>query len=225
MRPHPQAMRRRNRTIVSIRAFIVRSRWRWGTVLQRVPLWVNLKINRREHEKISTIYKSTLPLNLFIRILRHPHNQLISQWTTSNSPFQWTTRYNFFYLYHHTLIPSWCNSSSCCMRTLYPGSSSSTACQFHSGLALYFWSGTLYQHQHQYWPYYRAPSSGFRSTSMTEPQCSYNLIRESSGRIEGDRSTGIRPGHAWIGANFNTGVGEVWRTPSKNPFTVDRNLT
>ena len=83
------------------------------------------------------------------------------------------------------------------------------------GFPVPFWSGTLYQH-HQYWPYYRALSSGF--CSMTEPQLSYNLKCESSGRIEGDHSTGIRPGHARIGANFNTGVGEVWRTPSKNPL-------
>ena len=93
---------------------------------------------------------------------------------------------------------------------------------------------TLYQHQHQYssWPYYRAPSlgpnrhqHGRRFLSRTEPQISYNKKRESSGTIEGDRSTGIRPCYAWIGAHFNTVVGEVWRIPSKNPFTVESNLT
>ena len=176
-------------------------------------------------KKTSTIYKSTLRLNLFLRILRRPHNPLISQWATSYSPFQRMTRYNFFYLYLHMLIPSWFKQLLMPHVNIMSG-----VFKFYSFLVP-FWSDTLYQHQHQYW--HRAPSSGpnrhqhgRRFLSRTEPQPSYNRTYESSGTIEGDRSTGIRPCHAWIaGANFNTVVGEVWRTPSKNPFTVDRNLT
>ena len=101
-------------------------------------------------------------------------------------------------------------------------------------LVLPYWSGTQALYQHQYPSQYpsRAPSLGpsryqhGRRFRRMEPQyTSYQLKGESSGRIKGDHSTGIRPGQAWIRANFNTGVGEVWRTPSKNPFTVDRNLT
>ena len=51
-----------------------------------------------------------------------------------------------------------------------------------------------------------------------------HFIHASSGTIE-NRSTSINPGYARISANDEAGVGQVWRTPPKNPLIVDRNLT
>ena len=67
------------------------------------------------------------------------------------------------------------------------------------------------QHQHQY----QAPSSGpsrnqhRKGFRKAEAQHQYHILHESSGTIAEDRSTGIHPGHAWIGANDNTGIGKV----------------
>jgi hypothetical protein len=79
-----------------------------------------------------------------------------------------------------------------------------------------------YQHPSQY---YRAPSSGPRRTGKhrkgfrkAEAPNRNQLTHESSETVAEDRSTGIHPGHARIGANNNTRVGKVWRTPSKNPI-------
>jgi hypothetical protein len=57
-----------------------------------------------------------------------------------------------------------------------------------------------------------------------EPLHPYQHIHESSRTIRKDRSTGTNLGHAGIGASNNTRVGKVWRTPSKNPIMIDRNL-
>jgi hypothetical protein len=68
------------------------------------------------------------------------------------------------------------------------------------------------QHQHQY----RGPSSGPRRNQrrkgfrMAEAQILYSLKHESSGKIAEDRSTGINPSYARIGANDNAGAGKVW---------------
>ena len=81
------------------------------------------------------------------------------------------------------------------------------------------YQGMAQQLQHQY----RAPSSGpsrnqrSRGSRKAEALYLYNLIHESSGTIAEDRSTGIHPGHARIGANDNTRAGKVRRTPSRNP--------
>jgi hypothetical protein len=62
---------------------------------------------------------------------------------------------------------------------------------------------------------YLAPSSGpsrtqhNKGSSKAEAQYLNNITHELSGRIAGDRSTGTTPGHAWIGANDNTGAGKV----------------
>ena len=89
------------------------------------------------------------------------------------------------------------------------------------------YQGMAQQHQHQY----RAPSSGpsrnqrGKGSRKTEAQYLYNSKHESPGTITGDRSTGIYPGHARIGASDNTGAGKVWRTPSRNPLMADQNST
>ena len=81
------------------------------------------------------------------------------------------------------------------------------------------YQGMARRHHHQY----RAPRSGpscnrrrkrFRKAG-TQP-C-YNKLHESSGTISYDRSTGIHPGHAQVGASDNTGSRKVWRTPPRNP--------
>ena len=86
-----------------------------------------------------------------------------------------------------------------------------------------FCTGPVYQgmaQQHQY--QYRAPSSGPRRNQRgkgfrkAEAQDSFNVLHESSRTIAGDRSTGIHPGYAQIGANNNTGAEKVWKTPPRN---------
>ena len=103
-----------------------------------------------------------------------------------------------------------------------------------SGYGLSYWPILVPVYQHwQLDQYHQAPVSDPHSRYQlnhhrfhrTEPLHTYNLTRESSGRIQEDRSTGIRPGHARISPDFNTEVGEVWRTPSKNLSMADCNLT
>ena len=76
------------------------------------------------------------------------------------------------------------------------------------------------QHRSQY----RAPSSGPRRNQRRKgfrKAEAQNLFKEkkyeSSGSIAGDRSTGIHPGYAQIGANDNSRTEKVWKTPSRNP--------
>ena len=58
-----------------------------------------------------------------------------------------------------------------------------------------------------------------------EPPYHYHVKHESSGTIGEDRSTGVYPGHARIGTSRNkSGIGKVWRTPSKNPLIVECDL-
>jgi hypothetical protein len=91
---------------------------------------------------------------------------------------------------------------------------------YHQGIAP--------QDQNQYPS--RASSSGpsrnrnGRGFRKAEPPYPNQSKHAPSGRIGEDRSTGTNPRHARIGASNNTGVGKVWRTPSKNPFMIDRNL-
>ena len=58
-----------------------------------------------------------------------------------------------------------------------------------------------------------------------EPQNQDHNIHESSGLVVNDRSTGVNPGHAWIGASNETRAGKVCRTPSENLLMTDFNLT
>ena len=88
-----------------------------------------------------------------------------------------------------------------------------------------FCAGPVYQGmmdqqlQHQY----RAPCSGpgrnqrSRGSRKAEALYLYRNSHESSGTIAEDRSAGIHPGHAPIGANDNTRAVKVRRTPSRNP--------
>jgi hypothetical protein len=91
-----------------------------------------------------------------------------------------------------------------------------------------FYAAPVYQgmaQEYQHPSHYRAPSSGpsragkhrigFRKAETLYPN---HYRHESSETVAEDRSTGIHPGHARIGANDNTRVGKVWRTPSKNPI-------
>ena len=84
------------------------------------------------------------------------------------------------------------------------------------------YQGMVQQQHHQY----RAPRSGpgrnrrRKRVRKAETQHRYNLKHESSGTIIGDRSTGIHPGHAWIGASDDTGGRKVWRTPPKNQLML-----
>ena len=82
--------------------------------------------------------------------------------------------------------------------------------------------------------YYRAPTrrSGsrhfqrngrFRQAEAPLPR--YQKIHGSIRTVAEDWSFGIDSGRAWIGTDENPGTGTVWRTPSKNPLIVDRNLT
>ena len=50
------------------------------------------------------------------------------------------------------------------------------------------------------------------------------LIHELSGTFSSS-STGVNPGMARNDASNNTRRGMVWKTPSKNPFVTDCNLT
>ena len=54
---------------------------------------------------------------------------------------------------------------------------------------------------------------------------SNHLAHESSGTVLHDGFTGFNLGNPRIDANDRSGKGKVWRTPSKNPLMIDRNLT
>ena len=118
----------------------------------------------------------------------------------------------------------------CCQcRSFYGFPLTFCACQCHvvyPGTRIAHW----WQHQLEY-QYCRLPSSGpsrnQNRIGSREAEALYRnqLIHESSGMVLEDRSTGVDPGYARIGANDKTGGGEVWRTPSKNALTVDHNLT
>ena len=57
-----------------------------------------------------------------------------------------------------------------------------------------------------------------------EPQPNHKEY-ESFGAVSFDHSTGVNPGMARNDASNNPKRGKVWRTPSKNPFMADSNLT
>ena len=65
---------------------------------------------------------------------------------------------------------------------------------------------------------YQAPSAG-----PSHSRIQRRFHQAGSQHNHFNRSTGINPGYAWISANDEAGVGQVWRTPPKNPLIVDRN--
>ena len=81
------------------------------------------------------------------------------------------------------------------------------------------YQGMDQQHQHQYRAPCSGPSRNQHSIGSRKAEALYlnKTTHESSGMIAEDRSTGIHPGHAPIGANDNTRAGKVRRTPSRNP--------
>jgi hypothetical protein len=97
---------------------------------------------------------------------------------------------------------------------------------FYAG-SLYHGQGLAQQPQHLY----RTPSSGphrnqrRKGSRKAEAQYRNNFSHGSPGTIAGDRSTGINPGYAQIGANDNTRAGKVWRTPSRTSLIADHNST
>ena len=70
----------------------------------------------------------------------------------------------------------------------------------------------------------RSPSWGLQRFHRAEAP-KHNHKPGSSRIVTEDWSFGIDSGHTWIGADESPGIGMVWRTPSKNPLIVDRNLT
>ena len=90
----------------------------------------------------------------------------------------------------------------------------------------------LWQQQHDQYYYYpspsREPSWGPTRThshaaslnhqqgfAQAEAQPNNQFIHASSVTISGDGSTGVVPGIALNDTNYNTGGGQVWRTPSR----------
>jgi hypothetical protein len=104
-------------------------------------------------------------------------------------------------------------------------------CEGFSGLpfcACSVCQGMAQHHHHQYQaPSSAGPSRNQRSKGSRKAEAlyHYSFIHESSATITGDRSTGIHPGYARIGANDNTGAEKVRRTPSRNPLMADHNST
>ena len=97
---------------------------------------------------------------------------------------------------------------------------------------LYPMGQTVTQTNQQYQNRSQARSSGpwrnrLKRYPKAEPQNHYHAIHESSESVVIDRSTGVDPGMAWIGAsNLNeTRAGKVCRTPSENLLMIDFNLT
>ena len=83
-----------------------------------------------------------------------------------------------------------------------------------------------YQH-HQYRERSSGPSRNQNRNGYHKAETLYrnHIVHESSRTVLHDGSTGFDLGHPRIDANNKTGKGKVWRTPSKNPLMIDRNLT
>ena len=83
------------------------------------------------------------------------------------------------------------------------------------------------QHPNQH---HHAPRSGPQRNRRsryrkTEPHSNNHINHKSSGSVVNDRSTGIDPGMARIGARNETRDGKVCKTPSENLLMADCNLT
>ena len=64
-----------------------------------------------------------------------------------------------------------------------------------------------------------------KESHKAEARYPIQLRHESTGTVLNDLSTGVDPGNAMIDASINPGIGQVRRTPSKNPMMADCNLT
>ena len=88
-----------------------------------------------------------------------------------------------------------------------------------------FYSDPVFQH--------RPPNSGpsynrrrNKGSHKAEPQNHFQLVLESTGTVFCYCSTGANRCHGPIDARNNPGIGKVWRTPPKNPFSIaDCNIT
>ena len=84
---------------------------------------------------------------------------------------------------------------------------------------------------HQLQNHYRRPTSRLiRKRRRKEARKAVHPYRskhthELSGTVPNNSSTGVNPGMARNDTSNNTRRGMVWRTPSKNPFVTDCNLT
>ena len=105
---------------------------------------------------------------------------------------------------------------------------------YHDGSTSY--TGPVYQGMapdpsHQFPNQYRPPGSGpsrnRRRKGSRKAEHPYRILYsyESPGAVPHDRSTGIDPGMARNDTSKNPRRGKVWRTPSKNLFMTDCNLT
>ena len=81
--------------------------------------------------------------------------------------------------------------------------------------------------QNQYRPPTSGPSRKRRREEARKAVHPYQNrnTHELSGTVPNNRSTGVDPGMARNDTNNNTRRGMVWKTPSKNPFVTDCNLT
>ena len=100
---------------------------------------------------------------------------------------------------------------------------------YHDGSP--FYTGPVYQGmgpndrlQEQYRPPSSRPSRRKGSRKAAHPYRNHSE-HESSGVVQHDHSTGANPGMARNNARNNPRRGKVWRTPSKNLFMTDCNLT
>ena len=64
-----------------------------------------------------------------------------------------------------------------------------------------------------------------KGSRKAESQQTNRVTHESTGTVFNDLSTGVDPGNDMIDASINPGIGQVWKTPSKNPLMADCNLT
>lgn len=85
--------------------------------------------------------------------------------------------------------------------------------------------GLTYQGMAQQYQY-RAPTSGpshnQHSKGFHKAEAHYN---DQYNMYHADHSTGIHPVDARTGGSYNTGSGEAWRPPSRNPSMADYNST
>ena len=79
----------------------------------------------------------------------------------------------------------------------------------------------------QYRPPTSGPSRKRRKKEARKAVHPYHnqLAHDSFGTVPNNCSTGVDPGMARNDANNNSRRGMVWKTPSKNPFMTDCNVT
>ena len=166
--------------------------------------------------------KTWFVLNLFqVHIIPHPHHKI-----RLNSPPRWTPPINNLQSYSPI---SESRSNTISWYEGYYG-------PVHQGMApnrQVQYTGPIYRRMapnQQLHYQYRLPKSGPKRIRRkkwfrkAEPQPNHKEY-ESFGAVSFDHSTGVNPGMARNDASNNPKRGKVWRTPSKNPFMADSNLT